>query len=196
MAFWSDATISDPKRQHRWLVSIGAPELSSYISYVCKAVAKPKMTVGEAEHKFINHTFYYPGGVTYDPITLTLVDPSNPSSTQALYDLIQVSGYRLPDNIINVAAPTAAAPNADISTISKSKAVKALGNVVITQMNGDGEMIEEITLKNSWIKSVDFGGDLNYENEGLVEISLELRFDWFNIFTPEGLLGYSTTAGS
>jgi len=196
MAFWSDATISDPKRQHRWLVSIGAPELSSYISYVCKAVAKPKMTVGEAEHKFINHTFYYPGGVTYDPITLTLVDPSNPSSTQALYDLIQVSGYRLPDNIINTSAPTPGAPNADVSTISKAEAVKALGNVVITQMNGDGALIEEITLKNSWIKSVDFGGDLNYENEGLVEISLELRFDWFNIVTPEGLLGYTTTAGS
>lgn len=196
MAFWSDATISDPKRQHRWLVSIGAPELSSYISYVCKAVAKPKMTVGEAEHKFINHTFYYPGGVTYDPITLTLVDPANPSSTQALYDLIQVSGYRLPDNIINTSAPTPAAPNADVSTISKAEAVKALGNVVITQMNGDGALVEEITLKRAWIKSVDFGGDLNYENEGLVEISLELRFDWFNIFTPTELLGYTTTAGS
>jgi len=196
MAFWSDATISDPKRQHRWLMSISAPELSSYISYVCKAVAKPKMTIGEAEHKFINHTFYYPGGVTYDPITLTLVDPSNPSSTQALYDLIQVSGYRLPDNIINTSAPSTAAPNADVSTISKAEAVKALGNVVITQMNGDGELIEEITLKNAWIKSVDFGGDLNYENEGLVEISLELRFDWFNIVTPEGLKGYTSTAGS
>jgi len=196
MAFWSDATISDPKRQHRWLVSIGAPELSSYISYVCKAVAKPKMTIGEAEHKFINHTFYYPGGVTYDPITLTLVDPSNPSSTQALYDLIQVSGYRLPDNILNTSAPTPGAPNADVSTISKSEAVKALGQVVITQMNGDGALIEEITLQRAWIKSVDFGGDLSYENEGLVEISLELRFDWFNIVTPEGLLGYTTTAGS
>ena len=196
MAFWSDATISDPKRQHRWLVSIGAPELSSYISYVCKAVAKPKMTIGEAEHKFINHTFYYPGGVTYDPITLTLVDPSNPSSTQALYDLIQVSGYRIPDNVINTSAPTSAAPNTDVSTISKSKAVGALNTVKITQMDGDGTLIEEITLQRAWIKSVDYGSDLNYENEGLVEISLELRFDWFNIVTPEGLLGYTTTAGS
>jgi len=196
MAFWSDSQTSDPKRQHRWLVTISADELSSYISYVCKAVAKPKMTIGEAEHKFINHTFYYPGGVTYDPITLTLVDPSNPSSTQALYDLIQVSGYRLPDNVINTSAPTAGAPNPDVSTISKSEAVKALRRVVITQMNGDGEMIEEITLQNAWIKSVDFGGDLNYENEGLVEISLELRFDWFNIITPTELLGYETTAGS
>ena len=196
MAFWSDATISDPKRQHRWLVTIGAPELSSYISYVCKAVTKPKMTIGEAEHKFINHTFYYPGGVTYDPITLTLVDPSNPSSTQALYDLIQVSGYRLPDNILNTSAPTPGAPNADVSTISKSEAVNALNSVKITQMDGDGTLIEEITLQRAWIKSVDYGGDLNYENEGLVEISLELRFDWFNIFTPEGLRGYTTTAGS
>jgi hypothetical protein len=196
MAFWSDATTADPKRQHRWLVTIGADELSSYISYVCKAVAKPKMTIGEAEHKFINHTFYYPGGVTYDPITLTLVDPSNPSSTQALYDLIQVSGYRIPDNVINTSAPTSAAPNTDVSTISKSKAVGALNTVKITQMDGDGTLIEEITLQRAWIKSVDYGSDLNYENEGLVEISLELRFDWFDLFTPEGLKGYTTTAGS
>lgn len=197
MAFWSDATVSDPKRQHRWLVSIGAQELSSYISYVCKAVAKPKMTVGEAEHKFINHTFYYPGGVTYDPITITLVDPANPSSTQALYDLIQVSGYRLPDTILDTnpgAAPNGVNP--DVSTISKSKGVKALERVTITQMDGDGRTIEEIELRNAWIKSVDFGGDLNYENENLVQISLELRFDFFNITTPSSLLGYSTTAGN
>tara|TARA_R110000824_G_scaffold55257_8_gene152351 strand:- start:3594 stop:4145 length:552 start_codon:yes stop_codon:yes gene_type:complete len=178
MPFWSDATIADPKRQHRWLINIGAPELSSFITYVCKSVAKPKVTVGEAEHKFINHTFYYPGGVTYDPITITLVDPANPHSSQALYDLLQVSGYTLPGDITQVS------PNQkDMSTISKRKGVGAINSCVISQLDGDGNMIEELSLQNAWIKSVDFGGDLNYENEGLVELSLELRFDYFNLQT-------------
>ena len=184
MAFWSDTEVADPKRQNRWLVNIGAPEISSYISYVCKAVAKPKITVGEAEHKFINHTFYYPGGVTYDPITITLVDPANPSSTQALYDLLQVSGYRLPDSITNINVNST-----DVSTISKRKGVGAIINCTISQISGDGQLIEEIELKNAWIKSVDFGGDLSYENEGLVEIQLELRFDWFNLKSPDFALG-------
>ena len=180
MAFWSETSTSDPLRQHRWLVSIGAPEVSDYISYVCKSVAKPKMTVGETEHKFINHTFYYPGGVTYDPITITLVDPTSPSSTQALYRLLQVSGYRPPDQILDWNPGST-----DVSTISKRTGVGALINAKISQLNGDGSVVETLELNNAWIKSVDFGGNLSYENEGLVEIALELRFDWFTLTTTE-----------
>lgn len=180
MPFWSDATQADPKRQHRWLINIGAPELSSFITYVCKSVAKPKVTVGETEHKFINHTFYYPGGVTYDPITITLVDPANPHSSQALYDLLQVSGYTLPGNITEA---TISPGQKDMSTISKRQAIGALQSCYISQLDGLGNEIEKLTLNQAWIKSVDFGGDLNYENEGLVELSLELRFDSFDLQT-------------
>jgi len=138
MPFWSDATVADPKRQHRWLCDISAPELSGFIQYACKKVNKPKQTIGEAEHKFINHTFYYPGGVTYDPISITLVDPANPHSTQALYDLIQVSGYKLPDQITNIAVG-----QDSVSTISKKKGTGALGSCIITQIDGDGNMISD-----------------------------------------------------
>jgi len=177
MAFWSDTQVADPKRQHRWIVNINAQEIGGYISYICKSVAKPKITVGETEHKFINHTFYYPGGVTYEPITITMVDPANPHASQALYDLLQISGYRLPDTIQNTNV------NPEVSTISKRKGVGALIGCSISQMNGDGQLIEKIELENAWIKSVDFGGDLSYENEDLVEISLELRFDYFKLQT-------------
>lgn len=181
MPFWSDATLADPKRQHRWLVDITAPEVSGMISYVAKKVNKPKMTVGEAEHKFINHTFYYPGGITYDPISITLVDPANPHATQALYDLLQVSGYRIPGDIQEIAPG-----QPDISTISKRRGTGALGSCVISQVDGDGNEVEKVTLNNAWIKSVDFGGELSYESEGLMEVTLEVRFDWFDLqtFTP------------
>jgi hypothetical protein len=184
MPFWSDATGADPKRQHRWLIDITAPEISDMISYVAKKVNKPKMTVGEAEHKFINHTFYYPGGVTYDPISITLVDPANPHATQALYDLIQVAGYRLPGDIT---AADITPGHEDVSTISKRRGVGALGSCIITMIDGDGNAVERTTLRNAWIKSVDYGGELSYESEGLMEITLELRFDWFDIevFTPD-----------
>jgi len=185
MAFWSETQTADPKRQHRWLVQIADPlnNVGRFITWSAKSVQKPKMTIGEAEHKFINHTFYYPGGVTYDPITLTLVDPANPHATEALYTLIRASGYRLPGDIQQA---NIAADQPDVSTISKRKGVAQLGSVIIQQLNGDGNEVEKITLRNAWIKSVDFGGDLNYENEGLVEISLELRFDWFDleVFQP------------
>jgi hypothetical protein len=184
MTFWSDITLADPKRQHRWLVQISAPELAPMMSYVAKKINKPKMTIGEAEHKFLNHTFYYPGGVTYDPISITLVDSANPHSTKALYDLIQVSGYRLP----NLIEQSDISPNQpDMSTISKRRGVNALESVIITQLDGEGNRVDETTLKNAWIKSVDFGGELSYESEGLMEVTMEIRFDYFQLecFTPE-----------
>jgi hypothetical protein len=178
MAFWSEANQSDPKRQHRWLIDITAPEISESITYTAKKVNKPKMTVGEAEHKFINHTFYYPGGITYDPISITLVDPADPHSTQALYLLLLNSGYVIPDQIdlgdigVNELA---------MSTISKRRGTGALSSVVISMIDGDGQLVEKTTLRNAWIKSVDFGGELSYESEGLMECTLEVRFDWFDM---------------
>ena len=37
--------------------------------------------------------------------------------------------------------------------------------------------IETWTLHNAWIKDVNFGS-LSYDNEGLVDLSMTLRFDW------------------
>ena len=178
MAFWSETITADPKRQHRWMVSMGAAGISGQIQWIAKKVTKPKITVSSAEHKFLNHTFYYPGNVTYDPITLTLVDPANPHSSEAMFLLLQDSGYVLPDQItdaINVGNPSMA------STVSKRSGVSAMSGMKITQMDGDGTAIEVITLQNPWLESVDFGGELSYESDGLVEIALTIRFDFFKL---------------
>ena len=67
----------------------------------------------------------------------------------------------------------------DSSTISKAAAVASLGNVAIHQLGSQGtEPIEIITLKNPWVKSVKFG-DLSYDSDDLVNIELEIRYDFF-----------------
>ena len=54
----------------------------------------------------------------------------------------------------------------------------ALGTVYIIQLDGDGNEIEKWTLWNSFITKVDYGA-LQYEaGEGLVEISLDIAYDW------------------
>ena len=68
MAFWSEANL-DPKRKFRWVVQIAGLGIGEYIA---KTVDKPKFEVSEEEHKFINHTFYYPGRVTWQEVSLTL----------------------------------------------------------------------------------------------------------------------------
>ncbi len=181
MPFWSAATVADPKRSFRWIVELAVNGLSDQITYICKKVNKPTMEVGESEHKFLNHTFYYPGGVTYDTCTITLVDPANPHSTEQLFKLIQDSGYQLPSAIDDTIAPND--PQGMASTISKRLGMGAIKRCVIVMLDGNGNRIEETELFQPWIKKVDFGGELDYESEGLMEITMEMRYDWFELRT-------------
>jgi len=179
MPFWSAAQVADPKRSFRWVVEMGFDGLSNHIAYICSKVSKPKMQIAEGEHKFLNHTFYYPGSVSYEKVSLTMVDPANPHSTELLYNLLQDAGYQLPSGIQD----DVGANSTSASTISKRLATRTLGRVVIVMLDGEGNRIEDTVLNNAWISSVDFGGDLDYESENLMPITIELRYDWFTLKT-------------
>jgi len=181
MAFWSTANITDPKRNQRWLFELGSTnadtnDFSANIAYICKKTSRPSIEINAAEHKFLNHTFYYPGNVTYEALSVTLVDPSDPDSSANLHKLIQHSGYVLPTNITD----TVGDGGAQAGTTSKFRATQAIGNTArIRMIDGDGNDVEVITLQNPWISKVDFGGDLAYDSDDLMEITLDIRFDWF-----------------
>ena len=99
-----------------------------------------------------------------------------------MYNALRASGYSPPTG-----------PNST-RTISKQKAVNALGQVRIVQLGdqfGDTadkgtptgpaglnqEFVEEWILYNAWIKEAKFG-DLDYTSDELVEIELTLRYDY------------------
>ena len=187
MTFWSTDLQTgegkDPKRKFRFTVEFpgllgttdavqnleGATTLPDGIVWYAKSVTKPAMTVSETDHTFLDKKFYFPGRVEWSPVTLTLVDPADPDKGQdavrQMNQLIQAAGYKMFNN------------SNDLATMSKSKAVSALGSVVINQLNGDGVVIESWSLKNPFIKDMKFG-DLDYTGDELVELSLELRYDW------------------
>jgi len=169
MAFWTEAPDRDPKRNFRFRVLItglqtgnGAPASSVWWT---KKIAKPNFTVAESKHVYLGHTFYYPGKVEWQAISMTLVDPVSPGSLARLNRIITNSGYVVPGN------------ENTLFTQSKPKAVGALGNVIIEQINGDGGRVEEWTLKNPFIKSYKMS-DLDYENDDLSTIDIEFRYDW------------------
>jgi|TARA_R110001583_G_scaffold99282_1_gene244598 hypothetical protein len=178
--FWSDnfaesTQLKDPKRQFRFKVEftgISAPQGGALMWYA-KTVNKPSFTINTAEHQYLNHTFYYPGAVTWNPITVTLVDPRDPDMTATLSDIVNLSGYTPPSN-----------PNS-LGSMSKSRAAGALGAVYISQIDGDGNEIEKWTLWNAFISDVKYG-DLAYGTDDLVELSLELRYDWARLQTMGG----------
>ena len=81
-------------------------------------------------------------------------------------------GYQFPDTFAN----------ATQTTITKEEAKNALESVEIRQIDGGSAgtpaaTIEKWTLKRCWIKAVSFG-DLDYESDEIVNIEVELRYDW------------------
>ena len=172
---WSDPTL-EPKRTHRFILSIGG---LSGREFSVKKVNKPSFTIAETPHKFMNWTFWYPGKVEWDPITITMVDPGGgKDNTEGIMAMLYGSGFLNPDT-----APTGGLE----STVSKHKAVEQLGgngeSIYIKQLmpsttKGASDVVKETwKLYGAWVQKAVFG-ELNYDNDTMVEINLTIRYDW------------------
>ncbi len=167
--FWTSAQQADPKRKFRFLVTLGS--MPDGATWSAKSVDKPTVTVNAADHKFLNHTFYYPGNVSWNEINITLVDPVSPDASANLSRILLESGYHPPADVN------------DTTTISKSRAVAALQAVVISQIDSDGVPLETWTLNNAFITSVNYGGNLSYGDDALADVTVSFRYDWASIET-------------
>jgi len=177
--FWSQASL-EPKRQFRFVLQLGAFE-----QYVITKVNRPSFEIGESEHNYINHKFYYPGRVTWNDVSFTLVDAVNPDTTGILMKMLMASGYRFPTN------------KTTTRTISKAEAVGAIGTVAIQMLgsakpgaSGDGKdheslVLETWTLHNPWVKSVTMG-DLDYSTDDILTMDVSLKYDWASLDLGSG----------
>jgi len=178
MPFWSEnfgenSQLKDPKRKFRFSVEfqgIDAGATGGAAMWYAKTVTKPSFQINAAEHKYLNHTFFYPGNVTWQDITLTLVDPVNPDMTATLSDIVVQSGYSPPTNATS------------LTTMSKAKAAGALGAVIITQIDAQGAPVDTWTLWNAFITEVKYG-ELAYGEDDLIEMSVTLKYDWARVET-------------
>ena len=185
MAFWSDSTF-EVKRAFRWQVQIGGA--NNWKPFYATKVTKPSFTIGETKHNYLSHVFWYPGQLTWNDVTITLVDPIGDDTedmSKILMGIVGASGYVLPH----------ISSEQGLQTMAKSRAAVgadgtggALGSVIIQQLKGDmkgslvskgvsGGVIDEWTLVNAWIKEVKFG-DLDYSSEEMVTIDMTLKYDY------------------
>ena len=182
MAFWTSEQ-SSPKRKFRFKVEITGFDGNSAVWWA-KSAKKPSFTIAAAEHKYLNHTFHFPGNVTWDPCTMTLVDPAGGEdgvdAMQLLLEVIKKTGYAIPSDA------------SDLNTITKSQGVSGTGTVKITQISGDNLTQEYWELRNAWVAKVD-GGELSYGEDTLSEINIEVRYDWAVCGIGDGSGGVSNT---
>jgi len=178
MSFWTtdfatgDTALKDPKRKFRWQVQftgLGAGTNPTLLWYA-KTVSKPGFTIAAAEHKYLNHTFYYPGSVTWNDVAMTLVDPVSPDTTATFSDIMVQSGYAPPSD------------PSTMTTMSKASAAGALGKIIITQYDGAGSPLETWDLHNSFLSEVKYG-DLAYGEDDLTEVSIVIKYDWASVTT-------------
>ena len=189
MTFWSNQ-ITEPKRKFRWLLSIGDQQIPYW---TIKKVNRPSYEIAEAEHKFINHTFYFPGRVTYNTVSFTVVDTASPDAAETLKQILYASGYALPKDDLT-----------STQSITKDAAVTSLGKVTIELIGGggvagqpnqrpgarqfgardgvSGVVLERWVLHNAWVKKIEFS-ELDYEGDELTEINVELRYDYAELNT-------------
>ncbi|HCC46010.1 MAG TPA: hypothetical protein DEQ32_16530 [Gammaproteobacteria bacterium] len=165
--FWSDVK-TDPKRRFRFELGFTNRTNNDQIPvWTIKTAMKPKANVSTIEHQYIDHVFKYPGRVTWDPITVTLVDPVEPDLCWAFLDVLGFAGYKYPTT----------STQAKFS-LSKERFAATLGSVFIRQIDDEGKEIEKWELVNPFITSVDFGGALDYAADDMNEVTVEVTYDW------------------
>ena len=173
MAFWSAGYSGDggkdPKRAFKFKIEIAGVAGGQPLVWWAKKVTKPNFDVTEVKHSFSDKEYYFPGRVQWQTVSMTLVDPVSPIDAVAQTNaIITGAGYQLIND-----------PNSTdlMKTMSKKKAIGALGSCRIIQLDSEGLPLETWTLNQPFIKNVKFG-ELSYESDDLVEIELEIRYDW------------------
>jgi len=171
--------MQDPKRASRWIL------ITNHIPvYTLKSVKKPQIKIGKVEHKYLNHVFKYPSIVEWEDVEVTLVDPIDPDAAATIVEIIVASGYHPLQN------------ENDFATISKKRAIEALGQVKIMQIDADGKPVETWGLGNAWISDADFG-DLKYDSDELTEIKLKITLDFATLkLGPNSRSNYQSSGSS
>ena len=120
-------------------------------SWMVKSIDKPSVSLSEASHEYLNHTFYYPGRVTWNSVSV-YARRSSRARCSCHYDAGngRLSGYSNP--------PKGYANAEDLANCSRNQNLQqaVLGD---SYNNATGRRrreraIEDWKLRNAWIKSV------------------------------------------
>jgi hypothetical protein len=196
MAFWNEATV-EPKRKFKFLLRFGNAS-DALPSFVVKKVNKPEISVSEATHKFLGHSYYFPAQTSWNEINCTVIDPAgfggvgdpNTLTPQApsvdvaegLYRVLLAAGYQSP---VAQGYATAGGAPATLRTFAKSTATAQFDQIQIIQIDAIGNPIETWTLNNAWIKKMTFG-ELDYSSDDINEVTLTFRYDWADLKIERG----------
>ena len=142
----------EPKTKNRFIMYIdGIP------AYLIKTTNRPSISFEEVELNHMNVKRYVKGKGAWQTLQLTMYDPIVPSAAQAVMEWIRLSHESV----------TGRDGYSDF--YKKDVSINVLGPV--------GDIVEEWTLKGTWVQDATFG-DLDFSASEPVEITLALRYDY------------------
>lgn len=191
MPFWTaySPTGLDPKRVSRFKVDIGSLNNEGTVWYA-KSFSKPSAEIKATTHRYLNHSFNYPGSVTWSDVTIELIDPTDPiDAAGSLAQILAAMGYEIP------ASPSSLSLN--LVNISKRKSVAALGDISVSQIDDGGEEIETWSLKQAFVTKIEWGS-YKYDGDDLDVLKLTVKYDWAEctISRPGAIIGVTTPAAA
>lgn len=142
----------EPKTKNRFIMYIeGIP------SYLVKAAARPQIQFEEMVLDHINVKRHLKGKATWQPVDITLYDPIVPSGAQAVMEWVRLGHESV----------TGRDGYADF--YKKDVTFNMLGPV--------GDIVEEWTLKGSYIATANFG-EMAFDSNEPADITLTLQYDY------------------
>jgi hypothetical protein len=189
--FWSEG--KEPLRQYRWYMSFDGSLKG--MRYALKKASRPTMKISEVTHKYLNHFFYYPGRLEWDPISVTFASAvttdNNTLGDNSLMTALISAGYLYPKS------------ENQLSTISKIKAINQLTNgtaagnnsgnksqagggaLNLIQIDADGSTVETWSLWNCIFTDVKFDS-LDYSSEEIMNIDVTIKYDYATLDDATG----------
>jgi len=140
-----------PKMKNRWVLLIEGID-----AYIVKTSARPTMTTEEVEIPWINSHRYVAGKTKFNTMAVTLHDPIAPSGAQMVTEWMR----------LHFEAVSGRSGYADFYK----------RDIQLMLLDPIGTVIELWDVKGAFITESNFG-ELSYEDGGMVEISLTIRYD-------------------
>ena len=158
MAFWSTAD-SEVKRNYRYRVTIQGKGMTASqagqgavanadVLYWAKAVTLPSFDVSNVEVHHFDNRYYFPGRVTWNPVSLTLVDPISVDAAKQVSQILSNAGYQVPDAENNKS--TSINRPDSVGTAATNAAIFA---VQIDIVDSENNTIEQWKLVNVFVES-------------------------------------------
>ena len=145
----------EPKRQFRFLIAMDGID-----AFTVKTATRPQIAFEDTVIDYMNTKFYYPGKATWEPLTMTLIDPLVPSASQKVMEWMRLV-YEANTGRMGYKA-----------FLAKNFNLKLLDPV--------GAVAEDWEIVNAWPQSINWG-ELDYSVSDPVNLTVTFRFDFANL---------------